>query len=133
MAGSVPAADMFKEAQDDNRLWTWLIRLGGCVAMFIGFALIMNPLSVLADLIPILGDIVGTGIVAFLCIAAIAPVVIAIAWFAYRPVVAGNHAGRGRRTGGGRRLPGAEYKIWQGRFRARLIGRRWGNGGRGRD
>jgi hypothetical protein len=90
MAGSVPAADMFKEAQDDNRLWTWLIRLGGCVAMFIGFVLIMNPFAVLADVIPILGDIVGAGtaIVAFLCTAAIAPVVIAIAWFAYRPVVA---------------------------------------------
>ncbi len=89
-AGSIPSADMFKEAQDDNRIWTWLIRLGGCVLMFIGFALIMSPLSVLADVIPILGDIVGAGtsIVAFLCTVAIAPVVIAIAWFAYRPVVA---------------------------------------------
>jgi Transmembrane protein 43 len=89
-AGSIPASDMFKSAQDDNRMWTWLIRLGGCVAMFIGFALIMSPLSVLADVIPILGDIVGAGtsIVAFLCTVAIAPVVIAIAWFTYRPVVA---------------------------------------------
>jgi hypothetical protein len=89
-AGSVPASDMFKEAQDENRLWTWLIRLGGCVAMFIGFLLITNPLKVLADVIPILGDIVGAGtaVVAFLGTVMIAPVVIAIAWFAYRPVVA---------------------------------------------
>jgi hypothetical protein len=58
--------------------------------MMIGFALIMSPLSVLADVIPLLGDIVGAGaaIVAFLCTVALAPVVIAIAWFAYRPVVA---------------------------------------------
>jgi hypothetical protein len=89
-AGSVPASDMFKEAQDDNRIWTWLIRLGGCVAMFVGFLLVMGPLSVLADVIPILGDIVGAGtaVVAFLCTSAIAPLVIAIAWFVYRPVVA---------------------------------------------
>jgi hypothetical protein len=89
-AGSIPASDMFKDAQDNNRLWTWLIRLGGCVLMFIGFLLIMNPLAVLADVIPILGGIVGAGtaVVAFLCTAALAPVVIAIAWFAYRPVVA---------------------------------------------
>jgi hypothetical protein len=89
-AGAVPAAGMFKDAQDENRLWTWLIRLGGGVLMFIGFALIMNPLSVLADVVPILGDIVGagTGLVAFLCTVVIAPLVIAVAWFAYRPLVA---------------------------------------------
>jgi hypothetical protein len=89
-AGQVPAAEMFKEAQDDNRLWTWLIRAGGIVLMFIGFVLIMKPLSVLADVVPILGDIVGagTGLVAFLCTVAIAPLVIAIAWFVYRPIVA---------------------------------------------
>jgi hypothetical protein len=89
-AGAVPAAGMFKDAQDENRLWTWLIRLGGALMMFIGFALIMNPLSVLADVLPILGDIVGagTGLVAFLCTVVIAPLVIAIAWFAYRPLVA---------------------------------------------
>jgi hypothetical protein len=89
-AGNVPAADMFKEAQDDSRIWAWLIRLGGCVLMFIGFVMIMNPLAVLADVLPILGDIVGAGtaVVAFLCTVVIAPVVIAIAWFTYRPVVA---------------------------------------------
>jgi hypothetical protein len=89
-AGAVPAAAMFKDAQDENRLWTWLIRLGGAVLMFVGFALIMNPLSVLADVVPILGDIVGagTGLVAFLCTVVIAPLVVAIAWFVYRPLVA---------------------------------------------
>jgi len=87
--GLVPAADMFKEAQDDNRIMTWLVRLGGCVLMFFGFILILRPLSVVADVIPILGDIVGAGagLVAFVCTVAIAPVIIAIAWFAYRPIV----------------------------------------------
>jgi hypothetical protein len=88
--GRVPAADMFKSAQDDNRLWTWLIRAGGCLLMFLGFALILGPLGVLGDVIPILGDVIraGTGLVGLLCTAVIAPIVIAVGWLWYRPLVA---------------------------------------------
>jgi hypothetical protein len=88
--GEVPAKDMFKEAQDENRMWTWIIRAGGAVGMFIGFCLMMGPLGVLASVIPILGDVVeaGVGVVALLMTAILAPLVIAIAWFVYRPVVA---------------------------------------------
>ena len=89
-AGRVPAADMFKSAQDDNRMWTWLIRAGGCVLLFFGFGLILAPLGVLADVIPILGDVVraGAGLVGLLCTAVIAPLVIAVGWMWYRPGVA---------------------------------------------
>jgi hypothetical protein len=88
--GVVPAAQMFKTAQDDNRMWTWLIRAGGCVLMFIGFAMIMGPLGVLGDLVPFIGDIVraGTGLIGLLLTAVLAPIVIAIGWLFYRPVVA---------------------------------------------
>ena len=81
---------MFKEAQDENRLITWLLRAGGVLAMFIGFSLIMGPIGTIADVIPFLGDVVrmGTGLMAFLCTVSVAPVVIAIAWFYYRPLVA---------------------------------------------
>jgi hypothetical protein len=89
-AGVVPAAQMFKAAQDDNRMWTWLIRAGGCVLMFIGFALIMGPLGVVGDLIPFIGDIVraGTGLIGLLLTAVLAPIVIAAGWLFYRPLVA---------------------------------------------
>jgi hypothetical protein len=89
-AGEVPAQDMFKEAQDENRMWTWIIRAGGALLMFIGFCLVMGPLGVLADVIPVLGDIVGAGVgvVGFLLTCVLAPIVIAVAWFVYRPVVA---------------------------------------------
>lgn len=88
-AGRVPAADMFQKAQADNSTLTWILRAVGCIVMFVGFSMIMGPLGVLADVLPILGDIVraGTGLVAFLCTVAIAPVVIAIAWLFYRPLV----------------------------------------------
>ena len=88
--GEVPAKDMFKEAQDENRMWTWIIRAGGALGMFIGFCLMMGPIGVLASVIPILGDVVeaGVGVVALLMTLILAPLVIAIAWFVYRPVVA---------------------------------------------
>jgi hypothetical protein len=89
-ADLVPAADMFKSAQAGNRLWSWLIRAGGCLLMLFGFGLILRPLGVLGDVIPLLGDVirVGTGLVALLCTAVVAPLVIAIAWLWYRPLVA---------------------------------------------
>lgn len=89
-AGQVTAASMFKEAQDENRLITWLLRAGGVLAMFIGFNLIMGPIGTIADVVPFLGDVVrmGTGLMAFLCTVSVAPIVIAIAWFYYRPLVA---------------------------------------------
>ena len=88
-AGRVPAADMFQKAQADNSTLTWILRAVGCVLMFVGFSMIMGPLGVLADVLPILGDIVraGTGLVALLCTVAIAPLVIAIAWLFYRPLL----------------------------------------------
>jgi hypothetical protein len=88
--GKVPAADLFKEAQDDNRAWTWLIRAGGCLLMMFGFAVVMGPVRVLADVIPLLGNIVGAGValLALMLTCILAPVIIAVGWFFYRPVVA---------------------------------------------
>ena len=55
----------------------------------IGFALILRPLVVVADFVPLIGSILGAGaaLVAAVCTAVLAPVVIAIAWFWYRPLV----------------------------------------------
>lgn len=89
-AGTVPAAEMFKEAQEDNVTLTWVLRAVGAFVMFIGFALILRPLSVAADLIPFLGSLVGAGagLVAMICTALLAPLVIALGWLWYRPLVA---------------------------------------------
>ncbi|WP_165585466.1 TMEM43 family protein [Roseococcus sp. SYP-B2431] len=88
-AGTVPAPAMFQQAQDDNALLTWILRLVGVVLMFVGWALLFNPLKVLADVIPPLGAVVGfgTGALAAVLTALVAPVVIAIAWLFYRPLV----------------------------------------------
>jgi len=90
MPGRVPSADMFKSAEEENETLTWLIRGGGCLLMFFGFCLILGPLGVLGDVVPVIGDVVraGAGLVGFLFAAVVAPLIIAIAWLWYRPIVA---------------------------------------------
>lgn len=87
--GAVPAADMFKGAQDENRIMTWIIRLVGMVLLITGFGLILAPLGVLADVLPLAGTIVrmGTGLIAFVLGLVVGTVTIALAWFAFRPLL----------------------------------------------
>jgi len=88
-AGTVSANDMFKAAEAENRLLTWILRGVGSVLVLIGFALIGGPLSVVGSIVPFIGDVLaaGVGLVALLMTAIVVPVVIAIAWFWYRPLV----------------------------------------------
>jgi hypothetical protein len=87
--GAKPAADMFKGAQDANQFLTWMIRLGGVVLLIVGFNMLMAPLGVLADVLPLAGSIVrmGTGLIAFACGMLIGTVTIALAWIVFRPLV----------------------------------------------
>jgi len=87
--GSYSAEQMFMIAHEDNNTTTWLIRLGGFVMMGIGFSILLAPLAVLADVIPILGAIVraGTSIVAGALALVLSLVTIALAWLAYRPLI----------------------------------------------
>jgi hypothetical protein len=87
--GTYSAADMFAAAQRENRILTWILRFAGVLAMFFGFVLVLNPLVVVADVVPFIGSILaaGAGIVSLVLTAIVAPVVIAVAWFWYRPLV----------------------------------------------
>lgn len=87
--GFVPADGMFANAEAANTLITWAIRVAGLVLMWIGFALVLGPLSVVFDVVPALGSLVGfgTGLIALLLTALVGPLAIAVAWFWYRPLV----------------------------------------------
>jgi hypothetical protein len=86
--GDVPAADMFQSAQDANNLMAWIIRIVGMVLLMVGFGLILAPLGVLADVLPLAGTIVrmGTGLIGFVLGMVVGTVTIALAWLAFRPV-----------------------------------------------
>ncbi|HRD76836.1 MAG TPA: TMEM43 family protein, partial [Hyphomicrobiaceae bacterium] len=87
--GLKPADEMFKGAQRSNTILTWVIRAVAVLVMWIGFSMLFGPFVVLADVIPFLGSLVGigAGLAAAVATLVVAPVSIAIAWFAYRPIV----------------------------------------------
>lgn len=87
--GTHTADAMFEKAKSDNVTLTWVIRLVGSLLLIIAFNMIFKPLSVLADIAPLFGNIVaiGTGIVSFLLGAILSLLTISIAWIFYRPLV----------------------------------------------
>lgn len=90
--GDVPAEAMFKDAITQNKILTWVLRFAGLMLMFIGLKLVLRVFSVLADVVPLFGNIVGagTGLIAFLTALCLSLVTIAIAWLYYRPLIGGS-------------------------------------------
>ena len=87
--GAVTADQMFEKSRQTNTIITWLIRLGGFLLMLMGLNLVLKPLSVLADVVPFVGNLVGagTGMISFLLSIVLSSATIAIAWIVYRPVL----------------------------------------------
>lgn len=87
--GSVPADQMFKTEKAANNKWGWILRLVGFLMISGGFGSIFKILSVIADVVPFIGNIVGfgTSLVSGILAFAISIIVIAIAWIYYRPVI----------------------------------------------
>lgn len=87
--GTVSADAMFTAAHEANKFMTWILRLVGFILMLVGFSLLFRPLSVLADLVPFIGNIVGagTGFVAFLLSLPLSLLVISVAWIFFRPLI----------------------------------------------
>ncbi|WP_295456677.1 TMEM43 family protein [uncultured Thiodictyon sp.] len=89
--GLLDANAMFAIAQRENTVMTWIIRAVGFLLMWVGLGMILSPLSVLASVVPFLGDLIamGTGLLAFLAALLCAMLIIAVAWIFVRPLLAG--------------------------------------------
>jgi hypothetical protein len=87
--GQLDAAQMFKQAESENAVMTWIIRGVALGAMWIGLALAFSPLSALAAVIPFLGSLVGVGagLASFVLTLVLGPLMVAIAWFTVRPLM----------------------------------------------
>lgn len=87
--GLLTAEEMVAGEEKKAAVLRWALRGGGVLLMFIGFCLIMKPLSVVADVIPLIGNLVGgaTTAISLLLSLGISFVVIAICWVTFRPMV----------------------------------------------
>jgi hypothetical protein len=87
--GLVPAADLFAGAEAENRILTWILRALGAIFMWVGFSLILRPIAVFGDIVPIVGTVLGAGtaLASLALTAVLAPIVIAIAWLFHRPLL----------------------------------------------
>jgi hypothetical protein len=89
--GEVSAESMFQTAMTENTVLTWVLRLAGLIVMAIGLSLIMRPISVLADVVPIFGNIAeaGIGIISILIALVLSFITVSLAWIWFRPLVGG--------------------------------------------
>ncbi len=80
---------MFEQAQAENKTRTWIVRVVGFVIMAVGLMLVFKPISVVANVVPFLGSIVGAGfaLAAFGIAFALSLITIAVAWVFYRPLL----------------------------------------------
>jgi len=87
--GTHDMGTMFADAKSSNQTMTWILRVVGVLLCIGGFKAVVAPLQVIADVVPLFGNIVGagTGLVAGLIGLAWSFVVIAIAWIRFRPVL----------------------------------------------
>ena len=87
--GAVSADDMFRAAEAENNVMTWVLRLVGFILMSVGIGLVLRPLAVFGDVIPFIGSVIrfGTGFVAMGISLVLSLITIALGWITYRPVV----------------------------------------------
>ena len=88
--GNLAAKEVFAANEKAESMWVWILRIAGFLIMAAGFNAIFRPLSVLADVLPFLGNIAeaGCGIVSKLLAFGLSMLVIAVAWLFYRPLLA---------------------------------------------
>ncbi len=80
---------MFESAKSANTTMTWIIRAAGTLAILLGFRMMFSIIGVLGDVIPFIGDVFrfATGLASLALTFVLAPLVMSIAWIAYRPVL----------------------------------------------
>ena len=87
--GSHTGKEILTDMTKTNNKTKWLFRIVGTLVVIIGTGSLFAPLQSLTNKIPVLGSIVntGTGLISTVLGLAISLVVIAIAWFRYRPIL----------------------------------------------
>ena len=81
--------DMLSMISKQNKLMVWIFRIVGILVIIGGFSSLFAPITNLVSKVPILGGIVNgaTSLVSFIVGLCISLIIIAVAWFRFRPLV----------------------------------------------
>ena len=87
--GSYTGKEILVSKAEANKNLKWFLRILGTILVIFGIASLFNPLQSLTNKIPVVGSIVNfsTGLFSGVVGLAISLVVIAIAWFRFRPIL----------------------------------------------
>ena len=82
--------EVLETMRSEDKAMKWIFRAIGAILIIVGYMAIINPLSTLASFVPFLGGIVGgvLNLIAFLIGLIHSLIIIIIAWFRYRPLLA---------------------------------------------
>lgn len=89
--GTYTLNGMLEKFKQDNKNTTNILRITGFIFMLVGFAVITAPINTIASIVPILNGFVNLCSIAVVLLLSLAVTLttIAIAWFAFRPVLSG--------------------------------------------
>lgn len=87
--GTHSAESMFADAQAANVVMTWVLRIVAFFMVFGGMNLVIGPLRVVGERVPLVGRIFGAGmtLVTFFLSSALTLVTISVAWIVARPLL----------------------------------------------
>ena len=87
--GLLNGDQVIQKITDENNALKWALRIIGTLAIMIGYACLVGPISHLAAFIPILGGIVGLALTLVAALVGLihSILVIAIAWLVFRPIL----------------------------------------------
>jgi hypothetical protein len=90
MHGLLTLKEMADTKKSEAVMLAWILRGVGLLCMYLGLVLFLRPIRVLADVLPIVGRIVGggIGIVSFVIAFCLTVITICISWLTVRPLVA---------------------------------------------
>jgi hypothetical protein len=86
--GKLSATEMFASLERENTFFAMLLRAAGWILSIVGFSLIAGPLKTLGDIVPFVGNLVGTAtfFIALILGTCSSLLTISVAWIAVRPL-----------------------------------------------